>query len=75
MRSHDVPILIAPPFSFSVDYLVSAGAEEGQRNIVVRFSVRNNQEHSTRVGLDYKITRPGEDPEPDMGKLARSADG
>ena len=76
MRGHNTPLVIAPTFSFSVDYLISpSGAEDtSATNVLVRFSVRNNQERNAQVGLDYRITPAGEKPEPDMGQLARTAE-
>lgn len=74
MRNHTAPILIAPPFSFDVDYFVSPPRGESARNILVRFSVRNNQAQTANIGIDYRITPTDEDPEPDMGQLARTAE-
>ena len=74
MRGHDVPIVIAPPFSFSIDYLINPATNERDMNVLVRFSVRNNQERSAEIGIDYRITQRDEDPAPDMGQLSRAAE-
>jgi hypothetical protein len=74
MRRHDALVIIAPPFSFDVECLVS-GDRDGERgNALVRFSIRNNQKHTARIGVDYRITGREERPEPDMRQLARVAE-
>ena len=77
MRNHDAPIVIAPPFSFSVDYFISPDpgeADPPDMNVLVRFSVRNNQDRSARIGIDYRLTKPEGEPAPDMRQLARAAE-
>jgi hypothetical protein len=74
MRRHDALILIAPPFSFHIDCFASGDRDGAKGNALVRFSIRNNQKHTARIGVDYRITGPDERPEPDMRQLARVAE-
>lgn len=61
-RVHQAPLLVAPRFSFSMD----AGKVEGnEASLIVRFSVRYNDEESASIGIRYQVGQKGDRPSPD----------
>jgi hypothetical protein len=66
-------LVIAPAFSFKVDYFETPSDSEGDVDILVRFSVRNNKSQRAQAGFLYRIDAPGDDTPPDPTSFARTA--
>jgi hypothetical protein len=66
-------LVIAPAFSFKVDYFETPSDSEDGVDILVRFSVRNNKSQRAQVGFLYRIGTEGDDTPPDPTSFARTA--
>jgi hypothetical protein len=66
-------VVIAPAFSFEVDYFETPSDSEGGVAILVRFSVRNNKTQRAQVGFLYRIGAAGDETPPEPTSFARSA--
>ncbi len=66
-------VVIAPAFSFKVDYFETPSDSEGGVDILVRFSVRNNKTQRANAGFLYRIGAAGDETPPEPTSFARTA--